>query len=288
LFSDAPLYPDLEQAVLADLLARLCETRGGDDPLCQQVLAGLSPIERARVVIIGTQMFDPAARRQLAAGGADAAAESSDPLVQLAWQLDPELRLQNETTEAWAEQERQAYALIADALFATQGDSTYPDATFTLRLAFGTVKGYEEDGQWVPPMTTMADTFAHQEKHAGEEAFQLPQSWVDNRDKIDPATPFNFVATPDIIGGNSGSPVVNKDLELVGLIFDGNIQSLVADRRPLRAFTAPASPTAPAYSKNFSVKVVLPASGWLIIANVRLRLASSWADRSAAELIVMT
>lgn len=229
LFSDAPLYPDLEQAMLADVLARICETRGGDSPLCQTVLNGLSPIERARVVISETKMFDPAARRALAAGGAEAASESTDPLVQLAWQLDPELRAQTETTEAWAEQERQAYALIADALFATQGDSTYPDATFTLRLAFGTVKGYEEDGQWVPPMTTMLDTFAHQERHAGEEAFRLPESWTKNRDRIDPTTPFNFVATPDIIGGNSGSPVVNKDLELVGLIFDGNIQSLVAD-----------------------------------------------------------
>jgi hypothetical protein len=229
LFSDAPMYPDLEQATLADLLGRMCEMRGGDDPLCRQVLDGLSPGERARAIISGTSLFEPEQRRQLAGSGEAGVRSSTDPLIQLAWLLDPELRQQNEMTEAWAEQERQAYAKIADALFATQGDSTYPDATFTLRLAFGTVKGYEEDGEQVPAMTTMLDAFAHEEKHRGEEFFALPKSWTANRHKIDPRTPFNFVATPDIIGGNSGSPVVNQNLELVGLIFDGNIQSLVAD-----------------------------------------------------------
>lgn len=229
LYSDAPMYPDLEQAILADLLGRLCEIRGGDDPLCQEVLNGLSPVERAREVIAGTSLFDPSKRRELVAGGADAVRNSSDPLVQLAWALDPQLRKQTEMTEAWSEQERQAYAKIADALFAVQGDTTYPDATFTLRLAFGTVKGYEEDGQEVSAFSTIGGAFEHEANHKGEEYFELPESWAKNRDKLDPNTPFNFVATPDIIGGNSGSPVVNKDLELVGLIFDGNIQSLVAD-----------------------------------------------------------
>jgi hypothetical protein len=229
LYSDAPLYPDLEQAILADLLGRLCEIRGGDDPLCQAALNGLSPVERAREVIAGTAMFDPQKRRELVAAGADAVSHSSDPLIQLALILDPQLRKQTEMTEAWGEQERQAYAKIADALFAVQGDSTYPDATFTLRLAYGTVKGYEEDGQEIPAFSTIGGAFEHEANHQGEEFFKLPESWAQNRDKLDAQTPFNFVATPDIIGGNSGSPVVNKDLELVGLIFDGNIQSLVAD-----------------------------------------------------------
>ena len=229
LYSDAPLYPDLEQAMLADLLGRLCEIRGGDDPVCQEVLQGLSPIERAREVISGTALFDPEKRRALVALGVDGLRTSSDPMIQLAWILDPHLRKQTEMTEAWSEQERQAYAKIADALFAVQGDSTYPDATFTLRLAYGTVKGYEEDGEQIPAFSTVGGAFEHEAKHQGEEFFQLPDSWKKNRDKLDPNTPFNFVATPDIIGGNSGSPMVNKDLELVGLIFDGNIQSLVAD-----------------------------------------------------------
>ncbi len=229
LFSDATIYPDLEQAILADLIARLCEMRGGDDPICKKVLDGLSPTERARVLVTGTGLFDTANRRHLASLDEKSLRQSADPMIQLAWTLDEELRKQNEMNEAWAEQERQAYAKIADALFMTKGDSTYPDATFTLRLAFGVVKGFEEDGQEIPAMTKVIDTFAHQEKHDGEEFFSLPESWTKNRAKIDPKTPFNFVCTADIIGGNSGSPVVNKDLELVGLIFDGNIQSLVAD-----------------------------------------------------------
>ncbi|MBL8853200.1 MAG: S46 family peptidase [Planctomycetaceae bacterium] len=229
LYSDAPIYPDLEQAILADLLGRLCEIRGGDDPLCQEALNGLSPTERAREVIAGTSLLDPQKRRELVAAGADAVRNSSDPLIQLAWVLDPQLRKQSEMTEAWSEQERQAYAKIADALFAVQGDSTYPDATFTLRLAYGTVKGYEEDGKPVTAFSTIGGAFEHEANHQGEEFFELPESWTKNRAKLDPKTPFNFVATPDIIGGNSGSPVVNKNLELVGLIFDGNIQSLVAD-----------------------------------------------------------
>lgn len=229
LYSEAPLYADLEQAIMADLIARVCEMRGGDDPICQEMLAGQGPGERARQLITGTKLFDAKFRRELVEGGIEQVRNSSDPMIALAWQLDPTLRAQNETTEAWAEQERQAYAKIADALFATMGDSTYPDATFTLRLAFGTVKGYEEDGVAIPPMTTMLDAFKHQDAHAGEPYFQLPESWLKNKSRIRPEVPFNFVSTADIIGGNSGSPVVNKDLELVGLIFDGNIQSLVAD-----------------------------------------------------------
>ena len=123
------------------------------------------------------------------------------------------------------------YALIAKALFEEKGDSTYPDATFTLRLAFGTVKGYEVDGQPVPPFTTIGGGFDHERIHHAQPPYKLPESWHKAREsgdlKLD--TPMNFVSTADIIGGNSGSPVVNRDNEVVGLIFDGNIQSLVLD-----------------------------------------------------------
>jgi hypothetical protein len=124
---------------------------------------------------------------------------------------------------------RQAYAKIAKAKFAIEGTDTYPDATFTLRLAFGQVKGYTEQGKAMPPWTTMGQTFKHAADHGNVPPFKLPESWLKAKDKIKADTPFNFVATPDIIGGNSGSPVVNRQGEIVGIIFDGNIQSLVLD-----------------------------------------------------------
>lgn len=229
LYSEAPIYPDLEQVLLGDLIARMCELRGADDPLCQEILDGLSPLERAATCVTGTKLLDVEARRKLVEGGLEAVKNSQDPMIQLAWAVDDVIRKQEEESEALAERERQAYAKIAAALFAIEADSTYPDATFSLRLAFGTVKGYEENGKQIPAMTKMVGAFDHEEKHEGEEFFDLPDSWQQNRDRIPESTPFNFVCTADIIGGNSGSPVVNRDLELVGLIFDGNIQSLVAD-----------------------------------------------------------
>lgn len=229
LYSDAPIYPDLEQALLGDLIARMCELRGADDPLCQAILAGKSPLERASEAVNGTKLIDVEARKALVESGLEAIKNSDDPMIQLAWVVDEEMRKQDKESEALAEKERQAYAKIAAALFATQADSTYPDATFSLRLAFGTVKGYQENGVEIPAMTKMMGAFDHEAKHEGEEFFELPASWKAAKDNIPAETPFNFVCTADIIGGNSGSPVVNKDLELVGLIFDGNIQSLVAD-----------------------------------------------------------
>lgn len=229
LFSTAPIFPDLEQALLGDLMARLCELRGADDPLCQDILDGKSPLERAALCVNGTQLLDVDFRKKLVEGGLEAVKSSSDPMIQLAWKVDEEMRREEKEAETLAEKERQAYAKIAAALFAIQADSTYPDATFSLRLAFGTVKGYQENGKEIPAMTTMKGAFQHEEKHKGEEFFELPSSWKQAENRIPETTPFNFVCTADIIGGNSGSPVVNKDLELVGLIFDGNIQSLVAD-----------------------------------------------------------
>lgn len=229
MYSEAPIYPDLEQVLLGDLIARMCELRGADDPLCQKILGGLSPLERAATAVQGTSLMDVEARKALVKSGLEGVMNSDDPMIQLAWLVDEEMRAQDKEAEALAETERQAYAKIAAALFAIQADSTYPDATFSLRLAFGTVKGYEENGKPIPAMTKMMGAFDHEAKHEGEEFFELPTSWKRAKDQIPAETPFNFVCTADIIGGNSGSPVVNKDLELVGLIFDGNIQSLVAD-----------------------------------------------------------
>ncbi len=231
LFSPAPIYPDLEQTKLADLIGFMMEQRGGDDPLVQKVLAGKSPVERAAELIQGTHLADVAVRRKLAEGGLSAIEASDDPLIQLARLVDPQSREIRDAQEQIDEQERQAYAQIADATFATQGTSTYPDATFTLRLAFGVVKGYEQDGEHIPAWTNFGGAFEHEKVHGGKEPWELPARWHAMKDKLDLNTQLDFVSTADIIGGNSGSPVVNRNLELVGLIFDGNIQSLSGDFR---------------------------------------------------------
>jgi hypothetical protein len=229
LFSTAPVYKNLEQLLLGDLIARTCEIRGSDDPLCERILDGKSPLERAAQIITGTKLDDPEARRAIAAAGMDGINGSSDPLIKLALAVDDKVREDRKIDEELAEIEKQAYAQIAEVLFQAKGTSVYPDATFTMRLAFGPVKGYEVGGETIPAFTDVAGTFAHEQNHLGQEDFTLPESWKSAKNKIPGDTRMNFVCTADIIGGNSGSPVVNEDLELVGLIFDGNIQSLTAD-----------------------------------------------------------
>ncbi len=143
--------------------------------------------------------------------------------------MDDEYRRLREIDDELDETERQAYAQITEATIAVKGTSSYPDATFTLRLAFGAVAGYVEDGKPIAPWTTFGGAFEHEAAHSAEGDWKLPQSWHAHKDRLNLATPLNFVCTADIIGGNSGSPVVNRDAELVGVIFDGNIQSLTAD-----------------------------------------------------------
>lgn len=229
LLSTAPIYTDLETALLADSLGRMAELRGGDDPLVQQALQGKSPADRAAELVRDCTLVEVANRQALIDGGAAAIESSKDSMIQLARIMDGEIRKYRKINDELAEKEKQAYARIAEAQFATAGTSTYPDATFTLRLAFGTVKPYEENGATVNAFTDFAGAFQHQDAHKGQEDYQLPQSWNDAKSRLTPTTPFNFVTTADIIGGNSGSPAVNQNLEVVGLIFDGNIQSLTAD-----------------------------------------------------------
>lgn len=226
LYSEAPIYTDLDQTLLGDSIAKTLEQRGFDDPLCQQILAGKNPADRAAELISGTELLSVEARKKIAAGGIQAINDSKDPMIVLAKIINPEVRRIRSITDQLDEQDKQAYAQIAEAKFATQGTSTYPDATFTLRLAFGPVKGYEQDGQQIPAWTNLGGAFEHEKRHEGQTDYKLPESWKKAESKLSKATPFNFVSTADIIGGNSGSPVVNKAGELVGLIFDGNIQSL--------------------------------------------------------------
>ena len=150
-------------------------------------------------------------------------------MIELARLVDSEARAVRKVVETQGEAKKQAHAKIAAARFALEGTSRYPDATFTLRLAFGTVLGYEERGKHVPPKTTFAGLYERAAEQEYRPPFDLPKTWLDRKSRVDPKTPLNFVSTADIIGGNSGSPVINRQGELVGIIFDGNLQSLVLD-----------------------------------------------------------
>jgi hypothetical protein len=230
LFSEEPIYDDYEILRLADALLYLAEQAGSEDEMVKKILAGKSPRERAAELIKGSKLKDVAERKKLYEGGKAAVDASQDSLIALAKLVDAPARAVRKRMETEVEEvKRQAYARIAKAKYAVEGDSVYPDATFTLRLAYGPVKGYEEDGKTVPHQTTMAGLYERSAEHHGKPPFDLPPRWLDRKSKLDLNTPFNFVCTADIIGGNSGSPVINKDAEVVGLIFDGNIQSLVLD-----------------------------------------------------------
>jgi hypothetical protein len=228
LFSTAPVYEDLEQAKFAAELSMYAGRWGGDDPIVVKLLGGKSPQERAAELISGSTLNDVKVRKELAKGGASAIEASEDPLVQLFRSIESDYRKLRETDDELDEIQRQAYAQIDEAIVAVEGTSGYPDATFTLRLAFGPVKGYEEDGGRIPPWTTIGGAFEHEKAHKALDPWVLPPSWHNARGTMDAATPFNFVCTADIIGGNSGSPVLNRAGEFVGVIFDGNIQSLTA------------------------------------------------------------
>ena len=232
LFSEAPIYDDLETLKLADSLSFWIEKQGADNPLVDKVLAGKSPRERAAELISGTKLKSVADRKRLWPREALRPLKAStDPMIELARLVDPASRAVRKTYEEQVhEPMRQAYAKIAAVRFALSGTNTYPDATFTLRLALGEVRGYTEAGQTIPAWTTIAGLYRHSAEHENRAAVSFARAlgWW-HKDRLDLSTPMNFVSTADIIGGNSGSPVVNRQGELVGLIFDGNIQSLVLD-----------------------------------------------------------
>jgi hypothetical protein len=194
------------------------------------VLAGKTPEARAKEMIEGTKLGDVAVRKELAAGGKAAIDASTDPIIVVAREIDAKARevrkrYENEVTGV----ERANYAKIARALFETEGTKLYPDATFTLRLSYGAVEGYMENGKKVPPFTTLGGLYQRSDQFKHEFPYNLPERWIEKKSALNLSTPFNFVSTNDIIGGNSGSPTINQNGELVGLIFDGNIQSLVGD-----------------------------------------------------------
>ncbi|HOW69933.1 MAG TPA: S46 family peptidase [Phycisphaerae bacterium] len=230
LYSPSPIYEALEIEALTSGLSLLAETLGADDPAVVRALDGRPPAARAEQLVKGCTLKNIETRKRLVKEGKKAVEASPDPMIRLAITMDPESRTLRKRFEDEIEGvERDAYARIAAVQFALYGESLYPDATGTLRLAFGQVKGYEHDGTTIPPYTTIAGWFERYKERGPQPPFEIPKSWLNRRDRIRLDTPFNFVFTADIIGGNSGSPVVNARGEVAGLIFDGNIQSLVWD-----------------------------------------------------------
>ncbi|MBI2374553.1 MAG: S46 family peptidase [Deltaproteobacteria bacterium] len=227
LSAEAPIHAELEITTLTYSLTKMREELGADDPYVKMVLGRDAPRALATKLVRGTKLGRASERKRLMEGGAKAIAESNDPMIHLARLVDAEGRAVKKRLEEEVEAPiLRAHERLARARFALLGTSTYPDATFSLRISYGRVRGYEELGKTVEPFTTMGGAFA---RATGSDPFALPLTWVRAEKRLALDTPFNFVTDNDIIGGNSGSPVVDKNGELVGLIFDGNIQSLGGD-----------------------------------------------------------
>jgi hypothetical protein len=227
LLSPAPIYPDMEEAILAGWLEEAQKTLGANDPFIRAALAGATPGEVAKQAVSGTRLTDVAVRKALVEGGPAAIAKSDDPMIQLARRIEPIYR----ELRAWQDEkiknvEESAGQRIAKARFAVYGKNVYPDATFSLRLSYGKVAGYEEDTTLVPYKTTFHGLYERAESFDEKPPYDLPRRYKEGKSKLDLSTPFNFVYTADTIGGNSGSPVINRNAELVGLNFDSNIQKL--------------------------------------------------------------
>jgi hypothetical protein len=227
LFSTAPIYKSLSTVLLADSLADMQDQLGKENPDVQKVLNGRTPADAAKEMIAGTKLDDVAVRKQLYEGGEAAIAASNDPLIIAMRAIEPDARaVRKQYDDKVDSVVRREGTLIAKARFAQSGFSQPPDATFTLRLSYGAVKGYRENGKDISFFTTIGGAFEHANEHNNQPPYNLAQSWMASKSKLDLKTPLNFVSTADIIGGNSGSPTVNKEGEVVGIIFDGNIESL--------------------------------------------------------------
>ena len=228
LYSTAPVYPEVEIVKLAESLEFLRDRLSPNDPIVQKLLGNKTPEQVAREVISATKLGDPEFRKQLGANDAAAAKDSDDPMMVFYRLTDERAREIRERYENEVEAVEQANGTrIAQARFAVMGANVYPDATFTLRLAFGIVKAYlSDERKRVAPFTTIGGLF---EKYTGEDPYELPQRITAAKGRLDADTPYNLVSTNDITGGNSGSPLLDREGRVVGLIFDGNIQSLSND-----------------------------------------------------------
>jgi hypothetical protein len=227
LFSTEPVYKNLEIVLLTDALTDMQTTLGNDNTDVQKILQGKTVSEAAKDLISSTRLDDVALRKELYEGGQSAIEASTDPLIVAMRAIDPDARASRRDYEDKVESVvRRDGSTIAKARFAQSGFTQPPDATFTLRLSYGQVKGYQENGKAISFATNMAGAYTHAAEHNNQPPYNLPESWMKSKPKLNLKTPLNFVSTADIIGGNSGSPTVNRKGEVVGIIFDGNIQSL--------------------------------------------------------------
>ncbi|PYS47124.1 MAG: hypothetical protein DMG13_28680 [Acidobacteria bacterium] len=230
LFSPAPIYADFEEALFAQSLQDSLDQLGPNDPFVMAILGGRKPAEAAAQAVRGTKLQDPSFRKALVEGGEAAVAASTDPMIVLARKAEPYFRDLRKAYEDSVESVlTSAGEKIAKARFAIFGKSVYPDATFTLRLTYGTVQGYPMNGTKAPPKTTFYGLYDRAASFDFKPPFNLMPRFIERKDRIDLSTPLDFVASLDIIGGNSGSPVINRNGEFVGIIFDGNIESLTGN-----------------------------------------------------------
>jgi hypothetical protein len=230
MLSPAPVYPSTEKLFMTAALKLDQEKLGKDDAFVQAIVQGADVDKTVTALVDGSKLANVAFRKSLLEGGEAAVAASNDPMIVAARRVDP----------IWRETNRRLRDTISSVLtpageklgkarFLVYGKNAYPDATFTLRLSYGTVDGYPYNGTVAPPFTTFYGLYDRAASFSNKPPFDLTAKQAAGRDKLDLSTPLDFVSTGDIIGGNSGSPVVNRDNELVGLIFDGNIESLAGD-----------------------------------------------------------
>ncbi len=227
LYSPAPIYLEMEEAVLTDWFKEAVKVLGPGDPFIKAALGDAEPGEVVKRAVRETKLIDPTVRKALLEGPADAVVKSTDPMIALARRVEPiarELRTWNESNIA--DVEAANGTKIAQARFAVYGRSMPPDANSHLRISYGTIAGYDEDTTLVPFKTTFYGLYDRNLSFGNKSPFDLPQRYIDGREKLDLSTPLNFVYTADTIGGNSGTPVINRNGDLVGLNFDSNLQKL--------------------------------------------------------------
>ncbi|MFO0985364.1 MAG: S46 family peptidase [Planctomycetota bacterium] len=230
LLSPAPLYKDMDEALLSAWLELVAKELGLQDPFVKDVLGGRSAAQVAHDAIANTKLVAPEVRKALLEAGEETVQQSTDSLIVLARKADPLIR----ELRKWREDNIESVLIAASerigrARFAVYGKSVCPDATFTLRLSYGTVRGYPMNGTIAPPKTTLAGLYERAQAFDMKPPFHLVPRFLERKAKLDLSTPMNFVSTCDIIGGNSGSPIVDRNGDLVGLVFDGNIESLVGN-----------------------------------------------------------
>jgi hypothetical protein len=222
-----PIQPDLEQLMLEFWLSKTRERLGADDPLVQRLLGGDSPETLARELVAGSKLADAAVRKALWDGGAAAIAASSDPMIAFVRRIDPDARrLRAEYEAKVAGPTAIAESALAQARFAIYGESRYPDGTFSLRLSYGAVAGWTYRGKTIDPFTTFAGLY---QRATGQAPYDLDAKWIGADGKLAPGAVFDFATNDDIVGGNSGSPVLNANAEVIGSVFDGNIHSIGGD-----------------------------------------------------------